>query len=290
MLAPSPATQWFPCPNCHAPVPVVPPRDLPPLYSWEVVPGLYPQLAYPRRPRWRPVTVATFALAAAAVLSAVAGGLLAYEGYVGAQPAQYVVSGTVFEQTGNVFAPAPGATVILSSNGAIVGTRVTGPGGAFSFPDVPAGGIELNVSASGYAPVVVYTFACPSYATQTRGLDLTLVPGTVNNTSVTALTPFGDLETFLAYSGGAAVLLGAATATAGVAAIAVRRPGGAVAGVVGAGAAVAVPLVLLVLYVGALFPAVTALAGAAGGAGGFALVLASAEVASRDGDAPAGGE
>ncbi|MGC2360173.1 MAG: hypothetical protein WA691_07740, partial [Thermoplasmata archaeon] len=52
VLASEPATQWFPCPHCRTPVPAVVPRDPPPLYSWEVLPGLYPALPRPRVPRW----------------------------------------------------------------------------------------------------------------------------------------------------------------------------------------------------------------------------------------------
>ena len=267
VLAPSPATQWFPCPNCHLPVPVVPPRELPPLYAWEVVPGLYPQLAMPRRPRWRPTQVASIALVVATALSAAAAGLLAYDGFVAAQPASYVVSGTVYEQSGGLLNPAPGASIVLSSNGEVLFRNTTGLGGEFSFWPVPAGGIELNATATGYAPTLVYTFASPSYAAQTLGIEIDLEPGASNNTSVTALTPFGDLESMLSYVGGAAVLLVAAGAAAGAAAVAVRRPGGGVFGVIGAGAALTVPAVLLLLNVGGLFVPVTVVAGAAGGAG-----------------------
>jgi hypothetical protein len=280
-LAPAPPTQWFPCPSCHVPVPVVVPRDLPPLYSWEVVPGLYPQLAFPRRPRWRPARVAAIALAAAAVLTAVAAGLLGYEGYVAAEPAVYDVSGTVYQDPAGVLVPVLGAVVNLSVNGNLFASYTTVANGTFDFPRVPDGGIELNVTATGYSPTVVYTFASRSYTAQVRGLEIGLQPGPANNTSVTALTAFGDLETFLAYVGGAAVLLGGATGLAVAAALGVRRPGGAVTGVIGAGAAVAVPAVLLILSVGSLFPAVAIVSGVAGGAGGFALVLATVEVASR---------
>lgn len=221
------------------------------------------------------------ALVAASVLACAAAGLLAYEGFLGAEPARYVVTGTVYQPGGGLLTPMAGATVVLSSNGVIVATNTTGLAGTFIFRNVAAGGIELNVTAVGYAPTVVYTFASPSYSTQTRGLNIEIEPGSANNTSVAALTPFGDLETFLAYIGGATVLLVGAAGAAGAAAFAVRRPLGGVAGVIGAGAAVAVPVVLVLLYVGTLFPTVTAVAGAAGGAGGFALVLATTSVASR---------
>ena len=281
VLAPAPPTQWFPCPNCHVPVPVVVPRDLPPLYSWEVIPGLYPQLSPPRRPRWRTTSVASVALAVAAVLAAVSSGLLAYDGVVAAQPAQYVVSGTVYQDLGGgARVPMPAAHVVLyTDDNRSVRYYNTTANGTFRFAGVPAGGIELNVTAHGDGPTNVYTFASGSYSTQLTGLDVTLERGGLNNTTADVLSPFGDLETLLAYVGGAAVLLGGAAVVAGVAAVAIRRPAGGVSGVIGGGAAVAVPAVLVVLSMGNAFPAVTVVAGVVGGAGAFALVFATYQVA-----------
>lgn len=280
-LAPTPPTQWFPCPSCHTPVPVVVPRDLPPLYSWEVVPGLYPHLQPPRRPRWRSTHVASVALAVAAALAAVSAGVLGYEGYLATEPTEFLVSGTVFEDTGGVLVPANGAIVNLSVNGHFLRSTTTRPDGTFTFWPVPAGGIELNVTKRNYGPSIVYTFASRSYSTQTQGLQITLEPGVAGNSSVNALTPFGDLETLLAFVGGGAVLFGASAVVAGAASIVVRRPRGGVAGVIGAGAAVALPAVLVFLYLGSAFPTVTVVAGVVGAAGAFALVLATADVASR---------
>jgi len=283
VLAPAPPTQWFPCPSCHVPVPVAVPRDLPPLYSWEILPGLYPHLPLLRPPRWRATQVVSIALAVAAAFAAISAGLLGYEGYAASEPGLYVVSGTVYEDTGGVLVPTAGAHVVLSVDGSVVGSTATGPSGTFGFAHVPAGGIELNVTAPGFGPTTVYTFASKSYSTQTRGLEITLEPAGPNNSSVNALTPFGDLETLLAYVGGAAVLLGTAAVVAGVASIAVRRPGGGVPGVIGAGAAVAVPAVLIFLSLGSAFQDVTIVAGVVGGAGACALVLATADLASRGG-------
>jgi Carboxypeptidase regulatory-like domain len=275
------ATQWFPCPNCHQPVPFVPPRELPPLFSWEVVPGLYPQLAAPRPVRWHLARAAAVALAIAATFAAAAAGVLAYEGYVAAQPAEYTVSGVVYEPSGNLLVPLSGATVSLSSNGGPAISRITGPNGVFVFDRVPSGGIELNVSAAGFGPEVVYAFASPSYSTQTQGLGVVLSPGPSGNETVTALTPFGDLETLLAYVGGATVLLAGAAIASGAGAIALRRPEGAVLGVIGAGAAIAVPVLLLLLSVTVAYPDAGYVGGVAGGAGGFALALATVMLASR---------
>jgi hypothetical protein len=280
VLAPTSATQWFACPTCHQPVPVVPPRELPPLYAWEVVPGLYPPLAPLRPPRWRLARVAAVALAVAAALAAVSAGVLAYEAYVATEPAGYAVSGVVYQPARGTLDPVSGATVTLWSNGNVLAKDTTGPLGTFEFLNVPAGGIELNATAVGLGSSVVYTFASDSYSTQTRGLEVVL-PGPAGGQTVTTLTPFGDLETLLAYTGGAAVLLGAAALVAVAGAVAVRRPEGATLGVIGSGAAVSVPLLLVLLSVSTAYPAAAIVAGIAGGAGGFALVLTTVEVASR---------
>jgi hypothetical protein len=226
--------------------------------------------------------VASLALAVAAILAATSAGLLGYEGWVAGEPAEYAISGTVYEDTGGGhLAPAGGATVVLSVNGNAFATYTTGLSGTFDFPAVPAGGFELNVTAYGYGPTVVYTFASRSYSTATQGLQIALEPGGPSNTSVTALTPFGDLETLLAYVGGAAVLLAGGAAVAGGAAYALRRPGGSVTGVIGAGAAVSIPAIVLLLSLGGVFPYVSVVAGVVGGVGGFALVLTTVDVASR---------
>lgn len=283
VLAPAPPTQWFPCPSCHVPVPVVVPSDLPPLYSWEVIPSLYPQLSPPRRPRWRLRQVTPIALAVAAVLAAVSGGLLSYYGFQAAQPSAYLVSGTVYKDLGNgVLVPVSGAHVRLLADGnRSFGNMTTGANGTFWFAGVPNGGIELNVTATSYAPTVVYTFASRSYSTGTQGLEVTLEPGGVNNTSSDVLSPFANLEAMLSDVGGTAVLCAVVTIAAGIAAWMFRRPGGAVGGVIGGGAAVVLPAVLLSLSLGNVFSLVTAIVGVVGGAGAFATVLATVELASR---------
>lgn len=289
VVAPAPPTQWFPCPACHVPVPVVVPRELPPLFSWEVLPGLYPLQPIVRQPRWRPATLVAWALAVAAVLAAITAGLLAADGYNSSLPAQYTVSGTIYESlAGGRHAPADGARVVLfTDDNRSSQLQITGPSGGFLFAGVPAGGIELNVTAAGFGSTVVYTFASKGYSTQTRGLDILLEPGTSNNTSADVLSPFGDLASLLATVGGGAVLLGGAGIAAAVGAVVVRRPGGAAIGVVGAGAALAAPVVLLLLYLGTAFPLVAILGGIVGGVGAFALVFATVEVATGRPAAPA---
>ncbi len=286
VLAPRPPTQWFPCPNCHTPVPFLAPRELPPLYSWEISPGLYPPLPVPRRPRWPWRSVACLALLVATVLAGAGTAVLAYDGYDAAQPALYSVSGIVYQQhPGGTETPLAGATVVLwTDDNRSRLTNHTNSLGEFAFHhDVPNGGIELNITDLCCAPTVVYLFASRAYSSATTGLGVTLASRPANS-SASALTPFPDLETFLAYVGGAAALFGTATVVAVVAAMAVRREGGAVLGVLGGGAAVALPVVVLLFSLGDALPVVTAFAGAVGGAGAFVVVLCAADLASRGSD------
>ncbi len=281
LLAPAPSTQWFPCPNCHVPVPFLVPRELPALYSWEVVPGLYPWVQIPRRPRWPWRRSAAVALAAAAVLAAVAVGLLANAGLEADRPATYAVSGIVYEQLANGHlrrAANAEVAVTTDDNGTTLAPYVTGANGTFFFPRVPNGGIEVNVTATNFAPTVVYTFASRSYSTGLRGLNVTLYAAPANATH-DVLSPFPDLESFLAYVGGGAALVAVAAIAAGLAAVVVRRPGGAVAAVVGSGAAVSIPVVVLLFSLDQAFPLVAAVGSLAGAFGAFTIVLAAADLA-----------
>lgn len=258
-LAPAPPTQWFPCPNCHNPIPVVVPRDPPPLYSWEVLPGLYPALPPPRRSRVSMRRVAQVVLLVIAVVSVALVGLLAAYGAEALSGGSYTVSGTVFEQTANGFdVAAVGAKVVLTTDS---GREVIGQSsatGTFSFLDVPAGGIALNVSATGYSPETLYTFASPVYNTGTTGITIALVPGPIANGTSVALTPFPNLETFLASIGSSAALLGLVAVVGGIAAWVTGRKDRPAVGVVGGMAGLLSPVVLYFLALGDIFPAVLA--------------------------------
>jgi hypothetical protein len=65
------------------------------------------------------------------------------------------------------------------------------------------------------------------------------------------------------------------------AAVVVRRPFGAVVGVIGAGGSVAAPAILVFLSLDSVYPLVTTVAATVGAAGAFALVLTTVELASR---------
>ncbi len=278
--APAPPTQWFPCPHCRTPVPVVVPRDPPPLYTWEVLPGLYPALPRPRRPRWRARQLAGAALVALVVLALAFAGVFAYYAVLAPTPGAYVVSGTVLEETaGGRLLPAAGAAVVLTPETGAARTEHTGADGAFVFGSVPTGGISLNVSLSGFAPVTVDTFASSVYNAGTQGIQVTLTPGSSGNGTTVAFTDFPDLESFVASLGSAVVLLGVVATVAGVAALATFRHDRPALGVVGGGAGVFAPLGLYLLALGGALPYAVDASAAIAGVGAFALALRSIELA-----------
>jgi hypothetical protein len=258
VLAPTPPTQWFPCPHCRSPVAVVVPRDPPPLYTWEVLPGLYPALPAPRIPRRRRTSGVTVALLAIAVASAALAGVLVFDAWQAVQPAAFSVSGAV-ETTSSGFAqPLVGATVVLTNDANHSTSVVTGPDGTFSFGSVPPGGVTLNVSAPGYASRSVATFVSSVYAGPTSGIVIDMTPGTPTNVTSVALTAFPDLEQFVAALGTGAILLGFVTLTAGAAAVVTSRSDRPAVGVIGGAAGVLSPFAVVFLSLSSVDLAVSA--------------------------------
>jgi hypothetical protein len=285
VLAPEPPTQWFPCPHCRAPIPVVVPRDPPPLYSWEVLPGLYPALPRPRVPRWRARRAAAAALLVVAVVSAGLAAGLIYASWDASQPATFSVNGTIVHVSSGTNVPLAGAEVTLTNDANRSTSTTTGFDGTFSFGNVPTGGVALNVSATGYAPIIVYTFVSNIYSTQSTGLVIQLTPGGNANGSSVALTPFPDLEQFLASVGAGAALLAMVALVAGVAAIATVRHDRPALGVVGGAAGLLSPLTLAYLSLSAALPLVEEVTAIAAGAGAFALALRAMQMG-QTGPAP----
>lgn len=279
VLAPSPSTQWFPCPQCHTPVPVVVPRDPPPLYTWEVLPGLYPALPLPRRPRVRLRRMAEAALIGVAVVAVVLAGFLVLMGNEAPASASYVVSGTVLEQVrAGEAIPAFGATVVLSDEGPSEVVEHTSASGGFSFAGVPTGGISLNITQPGYAPVTVNTFASTVYNAGTAGLSVTLTPGNASNATSVALSPFPNLESFLASIGSGAALLGLVAVVGGCAAVVTARSNRPAVGVVGGAAGVVAPVALYLLALGGIFPFLIAGMGLLAAVGAFAATTRTLEI------------
>lgn len=286
VLASAPPTQWFPCPHCHSPVPVVVPRDLPPLYTWEVLPGLYPALPRPRVPRWRARRAAAAALIGVTVLALVFGGVLAYYGLEAPTPGKFTVSGTVYrELAGGAVVPASGALVRIQVEGGQTSAQSTGPSGSFVFTEVPTGGISLNMSLPGYSPITVETFVSNVYDAGTTGISETLTPGSLANGTTVNLSPFANLESFLASVGGAVVLFGLVAVVAGVASVVTLRQDRPPVGIVGGGAGLLAPVALYALALGSVFPVVLEGTAALAAFGGFTVALRAIEIA-QTGAAP----
>lgn len=280
LLAPAPPTQWFPCPRCRTPVPVVVPRDPPPLYSWEVLPNLYPQLPAPRIPRIRPRRAAAWALLLTAFVAALLGGALAVYGVEAQASGSFTVSGTVLETPASgSTTPASGAHVILTTEQNRSSSEFVGPSGEFAFAGVPTGGFSLNVSLAGYAPVEVQSFVSTIYSAGSTGLTIDLTPGGLGNGTVVSLTAFSDLESLVASIDSGVVMLFLAAGVAGGAAAVTFRSDRPAIGVVGGGAGLLAPVALYLLALGTAFPWFLALSGILAALGAFTLALRTVELA-----------
>jgi hypothetical protein len=282
--APSPPTQWFACPHCGTPVPVVVPRDPPPLYTWEVVPGLYPYLPAPQFPRWRARRAAATALTAVAVIALAFAAVLGFYAVAATAPGTYSVSGSVDLQPTSITTPFPaaGATVVATDEAGHNYSTRTGTDGAFAISGFPTGGLVLNVSYPGYAPLELYLFFSSVYTAAASGVDVTLGVGNNSTGVVGSLTPFINLETFVAAIGGAIVLFGAVALVAGIAAVLTLRSDRPALGVVGGGAGLFAPLALVLLDLGTPFPLLLVASGAIAAVGGFALGIRAIEMALVD--------
>jgi len=282
--APSPPTQWFPCPHCHAPVPVVLPREPPPLYTWEVLPLLYPYLPTPKVPRWRAHRAAAGALVSVAVIAVVLAAVLGYYAIAASAPGSFSVTGSVSLQPNSVSTPyaAIGAVVVATDEAGHTYPTSTGLTGGFELDGLPTGGISLNVSYPGYAPETVDLFLSTVYSAGASGVDVTLVAGNNSTGTLGSLTPFVNLETFVAAIGGAVVLLGLVAAIAGVAAILTLRSDRPALGVVGGGAGLFAPLILVLLDLGNPFPILLVTTALLAGVGGFALGIRAIEMGMVD--------
>jgi Carboxypeptidase regulatory-like domain len=279
VLAAAPPTQWFPCPHCRAPVPVVVPRDPPPLYTWEVLPGLYPALPPPRIPRRRGTSAVTIALLAIAVLAAAFAGVLVYDAWVAVQPASFGVTGTVESTSGGFPQPLVGATVVLTNDANHSSTEVTGIDGGFSFTSVPSGGVTLNVSDPGYASISVSTFVSSVYAGPSQGIVIDLAPGTPANVTTVALAEFPDLEQFVAALGSGAILLAVVTVVAGAAAVVTSRADRPALAVIGGASGILSPFVVYYLSLSSVSLLVTAGTAVVAAAGTFVVTWRALQMA-----------
>jgi hypothetical protein len=277
---PTPPTQWYSCPHCHTPVPVVVPHDPPPLYTWEVLPALYPYLPTPRVPRWRATRAAATALVCVAITAAILAGVLGYYAVAATAPASFTVTGTVQLQPNpqeNPF-PAIGALVVATDEAGRNVSTTTGFDGTFTIGGLPTGGIALNVSYAGYSPLTLDIFLSTVYSAGANGVDVTLTSGNNSTGTLGSVTPFVNLETFVAAIGGAIVLLGLVAAIAGAAAILTLRSDRPALGVVGGGAGLVAPFALVFLDLGNPFPILLVASALVAGFGGFALGIRAIEM------------
>jgi hypothetical protein len=223
--------------------------------------------------------MAQVALVGVAAVAVVLAGVLVVLGDQALGPGSYTVSGTVVESGAGpgIGLTVPATVVLTADNGQKV-VEQTGSGGGFSFTNVPAGGISLNITAPSFAPVTVLTFASPVYNAGTTGLSVTLVYGGPANATTTTLSQFPDLESFLASIGSGVVLLGIVAVFGGVAAAVTRRSDRPAVGVVGGAAGALAPAALYFLALGGLFPVVTAGTAVLAGLGAFAATTRTVEI------------
>ena len=274
---------WATCPHCYATLPVVPPRDPPPLFSWEVYPSVYPALPVPRAPGRRLFTLVAFTLVACTVLLAGVGGVLAFWGANALAPGTFSLSGRVLADPSDGASPYPlaGAYVNLTDEHGSVQHRITNFSGAFSFAGIPAGSALVNVSAPGWAPFVVEVFLSASYVAtmQGPGIIATLQPTSVSNGTTLAESPFADLESFLASLWSATVLLGIAAVIAAFGAAAALRGRRPALGAAGGAAAMVAPAALFLLGDASAFPLLAFPTAALSALGALALCLSALPMA-----------
>jgi hypothetical protein len=259
---------------------VVVPRDPPPLYSWEVVPGLYPALPPPRVPRWRARRLAAGALLGVALAAVAFAGVFSYYAFVAPTPGSFEANGTVLLGTSS--GPSvPGAGVVVEAtaeSGATFETA-TAADGSFVLTGLPTGGLTLRFIHPGYSPIVVDAFVSTLYSSGATGLAVTLGKGSAFNVSTYALTPFTDLEQFVAAIGAGVVLLGVVALLAGYTAVVTLRADRPALGVVAGGAGLTAPLALALLSLGDPFPGLLAGTAALALLGGFALSIRAVQMA-----------
>jgi ribosomal protein S27E len=293
LVAPTPvfaAAAWVACPHCGSPVPVVAPRDPPPLFSWEVFPHLYRASGSPRPPGRALPRLALALLVSGAILLAALGAGAAVAGWTTLAPGTYTVQGVVVQNTsfpGLGAPPIAGAYVNLTGEGPQSLRTVTNVLGQFRFVGVHPGGVTLLVSAAGYYKAKVALFASPTYSTvgangQNVVVGLLASNGTTNATTTTGPSPvFPDLETFVASDFSAAILLGLGAVVAAAGAWATRRDRHLAIGTAAGSAAVVAPIALFALSLTVVFPAAAWFGGLAIGVGAAAASLEATRMAAR---------
>ncbi len=221
------AATYATCPHCSTTLPVVAPRDPPPLFSWEVFPSVYPSLPVPRAPGRRLLGFVGLVLIVATLLLASLAGFLVWNGAAALGPGTFTLQGDVDRAASGVgiVSPISGAFVNVTGESGMRASVVTNATGHFSVSGVPAGGVTLNVSAPGFDSVIVQLFVSSIYATSgaSSGLLVVLAPASTPSAHTVVQGPFATLEGFLTSLWSAAAILGIAAILAAVGARASRR-------------------------------------------------------------------
>jgi hypothetical protein len=240
-------TIYILCAQCARPVPSVGWRRIPPLFSWEVHPGLWPSPHLPRRPSRSQRQALALVLLAGAVLLLGLGGGLGWIGGITLSPSRQTVAGTVleFNYSEGTWTPVTGATVTLSGGPGPTSRGITGATGRFLFRDVPPGVHDVTASSPGYQTETLVIFVAP-FESEPRGnltnLVLELLGPSTASTRLVSYSVFPDLETYLSYLWAASLIeiLGGVIALGG--AWWLWRGRSPVSALVGAGAGVLSPL------------------------------------------------
>ncbi|MGI0151860.1 MAG: carboxypeptidase-like regulatory domain-containing protein, partial [Thermoplasmata archaeon] len=193
-----PYPSWVSCPHCGRPVPVVPPQDPPPLFSWEAYPQLYASPDRGRRLGPAIRRAGTVMLVAITLFLAAGATTLLAQGALATSDHPYDVGGVV-EGNSTRGAPAPlsRAWVNVTGENGFEAETISGAGGGFRVDGVPAGGISVSVAASGYAPVTLELFADPVFSSPAgnlTGLAVDLEPGGPSSATTFVETPYPSLE------------------------------------------------------------------------------------------------
>jgi hypothetical protein len=279
LLAPSPPTQWFNCPHCRSPVAVLVPRDPPVLYTWEVLPALYPALAPPRAPKWSARKVSANALALVAILAVVLAAVFGYYAVLAPTPSHFTVTGTVYVSPAfGTPTPVYGASVVAHEEGGATVSATTRSDGTFVLSGLHTGGVSVNITDPGFAPQTVEIFLSTVYSAGQSGMSVVLLPGGLHNASTQSLTSYVNLETFVAAIGGGITILGFVAVLAVYAAVVTRRDDRPAVGVVGGGAGLLAPVGIALLTLGTPFPILLAATAALAGVGAFILSIRAVEM------------
>jgi hypothetical protein len=269
-------TGYVRCPHCGGTVPIVAPRDPPPLFAWEIAPHLYPPiptLSEGGRRSVRPFVLA--ALAVAAAITAILAGIVAEDAGRTLAPGHLDLSGKVVPRPPTIPGLHPPVRLTVTGENGYNMTQTAASDGSFLFTGVPVGAVSILANVTGYPNTTFDMFFSPVYSEplHSTGLVLDLSAGSSTSATTVVYASFGSVEELAATLLTASVVLavGLAMAAAGTWAIVLqRRPGLAVAG---AAAMIAAPVCLPLLTLDTVLPDVLLIGSAASAFGAAAFVL-----------------